>query len=127
MTNPTNDPGHINGYHAHIYYDAATRPVAERLAAAIGSKFRVELGGFFDEPVGPHPVANLQVIFTTAEFPNVVPWLMLNRERLDILIHPLTDDSVDDHSIYAAWLGAPVALKLETLRRSYRAELLPTA
>ena len=52
---------------------------------------------------------------------------MLNREGLDILIHPLTDDSVDDHSIYAMWLGAPVPLKLERLRRSYRSELLPTA
>jgi len=50
---------------------------------------------------------------------------MLNREGLDVLIHPLTDDSVDDHSRYALWLGTPVPLKLETLRRSYRSELLP--
>ena len=70
-------------------------------------------------------MANLQIIFTAAEFQNVVPWLMLNRQGLDILIHPLTDDSVDDHSRYALWLGTPVSLKLETLRRSYRPELLP--
>jgi len=42
------------------------------------------------------------------------------------LVHPLTDDSVDDHSRYALWLGNPVPLKLETLRRTYRPELLPT-
>jgi len=84
-------------------------------------------GGFFDEPVGPHPVANLQVIFTTAEFQNLVPWLMLNREGLDILIHPMTGDSVDDHSIYAVWLGTPVPLKLDALRPAYRPELLPAA
>jgi aromatic ring-cleaving dioxygenase len=123
MTNPTK----IDGYHAHIYYDAATRPVAERLAAAIGSKFSVEFGGFRDGPVGPHPIANLQIIFGTASFPGLVPWLMLNRDGLDVLIHPLTDDSVNDHSRYALWLGAPIALKLETSRRSYRAELLPAA
>jgi DOPA 4,5-dioxygenase len=52
---------------------------------------------------------------------------MLNREGLDVLIHPLSDDSVDDHSIYAMWLGSPVPLKLATLRRGYRPELLPTA
>jgi len=115
------------GYHAHVYYDPGTKPVAERLAASLGDKFSVEFGGFFDEPVGPHPVANLQVIFTTAEFPNVVPWLMLNREGLDILIHPLGDNSVDDHSLYAMWLGTPVPLKLETLRPHYRPELLPGA
>jgi aromatic ring-cleaving dioxygenase len=44
-----------------------------------------------------------------------------------VLVHPLTNDSGDDHSIYAMWLGSPVPLKLNTLRRSYRAELLPSA
>jgi aromatic ring-cleaving dioxygenase len=127
MTDQSTTPMHLTGYHAHVYYDAKTKPIAERLAAALGDEFNVKFGGFFDEPVGPHPVANLQVIFTTSEFHNVVPWLMLNCEGLDVLIHPLTDDPVDDHSIYAMWLGAPVPLKLETLRRSYRSELQPTA
>ena len=117
----------ISGYHAHVYYDTETKPIAERLAAAMGDQFNVRFGGFHDGPVGPHPVANLQVIFTADEFPNVVPWLMLNREGLDVLIHPLSDNSVDDHSIYAMWLGNPVPLKLATLRRGYRPELLPTA
>ena len=116
------------GYHAHIYYDPEkTRSTVERLFAVIQEKFQVELGGLRDEPVGPHPVANAQVIFTPAQFQLVVEWLMLHREGLDVLIHPLTNDSVDDHSIYAMWLGTPVPLKLHTLRRSYRAELLPSA
>jgi aromatic ring-cleaving dioxygenase len=127
MTDLSSPSPNLTGYHAHVYYGIETRPAAERLAAAIGDKFNVRFGGFFDGPVGPHPVANLQIIFPTDEFAKIVLWLMLNRDGLDILIHPLTDDSVDDHSIYAAWLGAPVALKLETLRRSYRPELLPTA
>jgi aromatic ring-cleaving dioxygenase len=42
------------GYHAHIYYDPTrTRAVAERVCAAIGEKFRVEIDGFRDTPVGP--------------------------------------------------------------------------
>jgi aromatic ring-cleaving dioxygenase len=125
MTDASSASTQVNGYHAHVYYDTATRPVAERLAEAIGNSFRVEFGGFRDGPAGPHPMANLQIIFTAAEFQNVVPWLMLNRQGLDILIHPLTEDSVDDHSRYALWLGTPVSLKLETLRRTYRPELLP--
>ena len=127
MADASTRPIPLNGYHAHVYYDATMRPVAERLAEAIGSKFSVKFGGFRDGPVGPHPIANLQIIFTTAEFQNVVPWLMLNRESLDVLMDPLTDDSVDDHSRYALWLGTPVPLKLDTLPRCYRAELLPTA
>lgn len=125
MSDISDAPSQLNGYHAHVYYDTTTRPRAEKLAEAIGGKFPVEFGGFRDGPVGPHPIANLQIIFTTAEFPHVVPWLMLNRDGLDVLIHPLSDDSVDDHSRYALWLGTPVPLKLETLRRGYRSELLP--
>src|SRR5437773_9601615 len=61
------------GYHAHIYYDPAmTRPIAERLCAVIGEKFQVEFGGFRDEPVGPHPVANVQVIFKPDQLQPVV-------------------------------------------------------
>jgi aromatic ring-cleaving dioxygenase len=125
MVEPSSPPIEISGYHAHVYYDLATRPLAERLAEMIGKEFSVRFGGFHDGPVGPHPTANLQILFAVAEFQNVVPWLMLNREGFDVLIHPLTDDSVDDHSGYALWLGTPVPLKLGTLRRSYRPELLP--
>jgi aromatic ring-cleaving dioxygenase len=115
------------GYHAHIYYDPEkTRQTAERICGVIGEKFQIELGGFRDGPVGPHPVANAQVIFKPEQFGPIVEWLMLHREGLDVLVHPLTNDSVDDHSIYALWLGTPVPLKLHTLRRSYRAELLPS-
>ena len=78
--------------------------------------------------MGPHPVPQFQIIFKTVQFQTVVPWLMLNRVGLDILVHPLTDEMVDDHSVYAPWLGTPIKLKLDTMqRRGYRAELLPTA
>ena len=65
MTDAFSLPIQVNGYHAHVYYDASTRPAAERLAEAIGNNFRVEFGGFQDGPLGPHPIANLQLIFTT--------------------------------------------------------------
>jgi aromatic ring-cleaving dioxygenase len=126
MSDASPDRVPVNGYHAHVYYHTATRSLAERLAETIGSKFSVEFGGFRGGPVAPHPIANLQIIFTTAEFPKIVPWLMLNREGLDILVHPLSDDSIDDHGRYALWLGNPVPLKLDTLRRDYRPELLTT-
>jgi DOPA 4,5-dioxygenase len=60
-------------------------------------------------------------MFATAQFENIVPWLMLNRLGFDVLVHPLTDNSYDDHSRYAVWLGAPMPLKLNTTRRTYRA------
>jgi aromatic ring-cleaving dioxygenase len=106
------------GYHAHIYYDPAkTRAVAERVCAAIEQKFRVDNDGFRDEPRGPHPISNVLIVFKPDQFEQVVPYLMLNREGLDVLVHPLTTDAVEDHSGYAIWLGNPVELKLHTLPR----------
>lgn len=117
----------VHGYHAHVYYDDATQPIAERLCERLTAGFSVEIGRFSGGPVGPHPVPQFQVIFKTPEFQTVVPWLMLNREGLDILVHPLTDDMVDDHTVYALWLGTPVRLKLDTMqRKGYSAALLPS-
>ena len=117
----TGSPG-VHGYHAHVYYDTASFPVAAKLHETLAATFPIELGRFSGDPVGPHPVSQFQIIFTAAEFQNVVPWLMLNRQGLDILIHPLTDDMLDDHTVYALWLGTPVKLKLDTMqRRGYSA------
>jgi aromatic ring-cleaving dioxygenase len=30
MTDPTSQPTKIDGYHAHVYYDAGSRPRAEQ-------------------------------------------------------------------------------------------------
>ena len=113
--NTTQSVGNL-GYHAHIYYDPAkTRAVAEQVCAALGEKFAVEIEGFRDTPRGPHPISNVLVIFEPDLFADVVPYLMLNRDGLDILVHPLTENAVADHSSYAIWLGNPVELKLHTL------------
>jgi aromatic ring-cleaving dioxygenase len=112
------DSGRISGYHAHIYYDAETRPVAARLREAIGNRFDVVLGRWREEPVGPHPVPMYQAAFSAAEFPRIVPWLMLNRSGLSVLVHPETEDAYDDHTIHALWLGPSLSLRVEGLRRS---------
>ena len=116
MTEKTTQSVANLGYHAHIYYDVTkTRPVAEQLCAELGEKFPVEIDGFRDTPVGPHPISNVLVVFRPEGFEQIVPYLMLNRAGLDILVHPLTTDAVADHSDYAIWLGNPLALKLHTL------------
>jgi aromatic ring-cleaving dioxygenase len=128
MTDAIPEEAAIRGYHAHVYYDAATRPTAERLREQLAAQLPVEFGRFSGEQVGPHPVPQFQIVFGAAQFATVVPWLMLNRGGLDILVHPLTDDVREDHDGYALWLGQPVQLKLDTLRRSggYRVEQYPS-
>ena len=115
----------VQGYHAHVYFDSATRGVAERLRDSLINKFTVEPGGFSDDPIGPHPIAQFNVKFALDQFQAIVPWLMFNREGLNVLVHPLTENMYDDHSDNALWLGTPVALKLDGMKqRQYRAELL---
>ena len=107
----------IKGYHAHIYYDPQTRGRAERLRAAIGERFSARLGSWHDEPVGPHPVAMYQVAFASEELTSLVPWLMLNRDGLTILLHPETGDDYRDHTAHAAWFGAVLPLRVEVFRQ----------
>jgi len=111
------EPETITGYHAHVYYAPETRETAARLREGLGARFAARLGRWHDEPVGPHPVSMYQVAFETAEFPRIVPFLMLNRAGLSVLVHPLSGDAYLDHTRYALWLGEPQELLVEVLKR----------
>lgn len=110
------DPAKIEDYHAHIYYDAGSRETAEQIRESIAKNFTIEMGRWHDKPIGPHPNAMYQVKFAVAEFNRMVPWLMLNRRGLTILIHPNTGDAYEDHATNSLWLGEKLSLRLEVLR-----------
>jgi DOPA 4,5-dioxygenase len=121
MASELPDPATIGGYHAHIYYDPTSRPIAERLRQEISHRFTVELGRWHDAPVGPHPISMYQIAFAPEEFGRLVPWLMLNRSGLDVLVHPQSGDAYADHTEHASWLGAKLKLRLDVLRRDRQA------
>ena len=109
-------PDSITGWHAHIYYDAASRPAAERLRTAIGQAFPdAVLGRWHDVPVGPHPQAMYQVAFTPALMPALLPFIALNREGLTVLVHPETGRQKADHADHAMWMGAVLPLDVSRL------------
>jgi aromatic ring-cleaving dioxygenase len=108
---------HITDFHAHIYFDSVSRDAAAHVREELGAKFAVQLGRWHDRPIGPHPRAMYQVSFLPEEFGKVVPWLMLNRQGLDILVHPETGDDVEDHTNHALWLGKKLELNIEFLRQ----------
>ncbi|MCG8493377.1 MAG: DOPA 4,5-dioxygenase family protein [Sneathiellales bacterium] len=95
----------ISAYHAHIYYSAKSKDKAIALRTDLDEHFDVQLGRMHDTPVGPHLSAMYLVVFGLQEFDKLVPWLMLNRNGLDILIHPETGNDLEDHSDHAMWLG----------------------
>ncbi|WP_298255352.1 DOPA 4,5-dioxygenase family protein [Bradyrhizobium sp.] len=116
----------IASFHAHVYYDAATRTEAERLRQWIGERFSVTLGRWHDAKVGPHDQSMYQVAFATEVFPALVPWLMLNHGRLSILVHPNTANPRRDHLADPVWIGAALAVHGEILpEEAEKEEALP--
>ena len=107
----------IAGYHAHVYFDAITRPTAERIRDALAQQFGVKVGALHERPVGPHAKAMFQVTITPEQFATVVPWLMVNRSGLSVLVHPTTDDTVADHDTSPLWMGESLPIDVEILRR----------
>jgi aromatic ring-cleaving dioxygenase len=109
------DPSAISEYHAHIYYDPrTTRDRAERLRARVAAEFpHAKLGRWHGELVGPHTQSMFQIAFPASLVGAFLPWLMLNRDGLSVLLHPETGNDYRDHSAYAAWLGDALRLRLD--------------
>ncbi|NKK70012.1 aromatic ring-cleaving dioxygenase [Rhizobium leguminosarum bv. viciae] len=96
----------IWSYHAHIYFDGPEQArIAATLREEIAQRFPVVIGRWWDQLIGPHARPMYQVAFPPVEFPRIVPWLMINRRGLAILIHPNTGEPKPDHLTNAMWLG----------------------
>ncbi len=102
----------ITGFHAHVYFDAATVEQARAVCEAAAERFGVTMGRVHERPVGPHPRWSCQLAFPPALFGEVVPWLALERNGLTVFIHPETGDELGDHRDRAIWMGEMLPLNL---------------
>jgi DOPA 4,5-dioxygenase len=116
MQDAPKDVAAIEDYHAHIYYDAASKDRATILRQWVEERFTVRMGSWHDEPVGPHVQAMYQIAFTPEQLPTLVPFLMLNRMGLTILLHPQSGRPRDDHTLNAVWMGKVLPVKTALLR-----------
>jgi DOPA 4,5-dioxygenase len=107
----------IESWHAHVYFDAATRDAAWALREVIEGRLgeRVRVGRFHERPVGPHPMWSFQLAFEPAELAHVLGWLVLNRGGLDVFLHPNTGDPLTDHRDRALWIGRSYTLDLRAV------------
>lgn len=107
----------IQGYHAHVYFDADTIEQARALCEAAVEKFGLAMGRVHERPVGPHTDWSCQLAFDHQQFADVMLWLALNRNGLVVFTHPLTGDELADHTEHAIWMGAVRPLNVGMFRR----------
>ena len=107
-------------FHAHIYYSADERPVAEALRAEFQQRVSVDgdvrlmfVGAMTDRAAGPHPIPQYEIHFLESSLPSVVE--AIEESGLRALVHPLTDDDLADHTSLAQWIGEPIELDLTVL------------
>ena len=107
----------IRGYHAHVYFEASSIGQARALCEAAAARFALKMGRMHEKLVGPHPQWSCQLAMRAEMFGEVIPWLMLHREGLSVLVHPSTGDSYGDHLERSLWLGERLELNKIALRR----------
>ena len=108
----------ITSWHSHVYFGPESRDAAWALREVVTAHFgdRVAVGRFHERPVGPHPRWSFQVEFEPRQFADVMSWLALNHQDLDVFTHPNTDDELRDHRDCAIWIGHSHELILSGLR-----------
>ena len=88
------DTTHIKDWHAHVYFDPATRDAAWALRERIEKSFDIQMGRFHEKPVGPHPRFSYQVHFRNDQLAPILSWLTLNHGDLTVFVHPNTTDAL---------------------------------
>jgi aromatic ring-cleaving dioxygenase len=103
-------------YHAHVYFDEDTLIQAQSICERAGAMFGVAVGRMHQKPVGPHPYWSCQLAFNASQFDALIPWLDQQRQDLNILVHGLTGNDLEDHTTHATWLGEPADLDLSIFK-----------
>lgn len=102
----------------HIYH-VQTAPDQVQYSKDLWARIRLEFPELriyrrWDQPIGPHPVGMFEVnLSSPAEFGAFVPWLVVWRGPLSVLVHPnSTETDVEEgvreernHVERAFWLG----------------------
>ena len=111
------DTAKIQDWHAHVYFDPASRDPAWALRERIEKEFDIVMGRFHEKPVGPHPRFSYQVHFRNDQLAPFLSWLTLNRGDLTVFVHPNTGQDLEDHRDRAICLGQQVPLVLDIFTR----------
>jgi DOPA 4,5-dioxygenase len=128
--------GEIREFHFHVYFffnapqdvEAAVAIRDKLVAAVAAGEFVAVCDGVTSKmlpglkeatippinmhPIGPHPCGSFEVWVPDVSFAAVHSWFMLHRGDTSVLVHPLTERMLLDHTHRAMWLGPSFRLNL---------------
>jgi DOPA 4,5-dioxygenase len=100
----SNQGPEIKDWHAHVYFDPATRDVAWALRERIEKAFDIVMGASTRSRS-----ARIRCSATRSTSRIAVRaadlWLTLNHGDLTVFIHPNTGQDLEDHRDRALWIG----------------------
>ena len=67
------------------------------------------------QPRGPHPIGSFETWVPKEYFSEVMSFFMQRRNKMSIMIHPLTRYEVVDHTQRVMWLGPSLPLDVSVL------------
>jgi aromatic ring-cleaving dioxygenase len=107
----------ISLYHAHVYFQLHTEGAAMALRSEIENRYgsAITMHPPAQGPRGPHVNPMFGLDLPCSHALEVIGFLMLNHGPLAVLIHPVTENELLDHTHHALWLGTQQPLNLAIL------------
>ncbi|MCG2837299.1 DOPA 4,5-dioxygenase family protein [Photobacterium sp. WH77] len=108
-------------FHAHVYFDLPQLDLAEQVRQRIIAERKADILAIYPlvpRLVGPHDKPMFEMHFADNQT-GFIDWLDQHREGLSVLIHPVSENELNDHTIHARWLGKqlPVHTEIFTAQR----------
>lgn len=119
MTSSYRSSNEVELFHAHVYYTAESRASIVRLHERMKSFTpAATVHTLADGSRGPHVRGMFGIDIPKPMLAEILSFLVLNRGPHAVLLHPVTQNELLDHTQHALWLGPPQPLDLSILASS---------
>ncbi len=109
----------MKDFHLHVYFspDQQAQAAGVRQALIHALPGLTYKGNLIGQPIGPHPLPMFELHIPADDLEAALPIVEKLRQDLSVLIHPILEEHLSAHTIAARWLGRPLPLDLDFLRR----------
>ncbi|EJK2113348.1 DOPA 4,5-dioxygenase [Vibrio navarrensis] len=98
-------------FHAHVYYPLNRRSDAAELHEKIRRERKdvLQIFPLVERLVGPHKMPMFELHFRDNQ-KGLIEWLDTQRGGFSVLIHPVSEEELLDHTERAQWLGTNLGI-----------------